>query len=359
MTDRNRVRLLPPALREGDSIGIFSPSSDEAGRFPVRRDRAVLALEELGFRVVFAPGALRTGAYAAGSGRQRAEDLHSLWQAPEVRAVIAAVGGNNCNRLFDLIDYELIASTPKLLIGYSDTTALLTAVWVRTGLTTVMGPQLMPQFGEAGGCLDYTLRSFRSLLSNPRPVGEVMPSTQWTDERGDWTRQDEQLRGLTLTSAPRTLRSGTAVGPAYGANLATLLRLAGTTYWPDLTGHVVLLESSSSALSLLDAQLTQLRQTGVLDRIAGLGFGRFPGTATAERPGAPNGLDSLVREVFDGYAWPIVTGLDIGHTDPMFSVPYGAMAWLEAGDRVRFGFDESAVQSPVAEKADDPRLTYG
>ncbi|MEU4583276.1 S66 peptidase family protein [Kitasatospora aureofaciens] len=353
MTDRTMPRLVPPALHEGDIIGVLSPSSDEAGNFPYRRDRAVRALEKLGLRVVFAPGALRTGAYTAGDARQRADDLHTLWAAAEVKAVIAAVGGNNSNQLLDLVNYELLRSTPKLLVGYSDTTALLTAVWVRTGLTTVMGPQLMPQFGEAGGCFDYTLKTFRSLINGFKPMSDIAPSTWWTDERGDWSAQDEQPRRLIASAGPRTLRAGTAAGPVYGANLDTLLRLAGTPYWPDLTGHVVLLEASSPSLSLLDAQLTQLRQTGALDGIVALGFGRFPGTSHARHPGTPDGIEQMVGDVFQGTTWPIVLGLDFGHTDPMFPVPYGVTALLEADEhRVRFGFSEIAVRAPEKQGGD-------
>ncbi|MGP3683422.1 S66 family peptidase [Streptomyces sp. IBSNAI002] len=337
------TRMLPPALRAGATIGVLSPSSDEAGRFPLRRRRAVRFLESCGFRVKFAPGALRTGPYTAGDAQQRADDLHGLWQDQDVSAVIAAVGGNNSNQLLDLLDFDLIAANPKILVGCSDTCALLTAIWTRCGLTTFMGPQLMPQFGEVGGCLDYTLASFVGVLTRSRPPGVLTYAPAWTDERTDWAAGERVPGGprkLRRNPGPSVLRTGSATGPVHAVNTDTLLRMAGTPYWPDLSGHILLLESSVPSPAVLDAQLTQLRQMGVLDTLAGLGFGRFPGTS--EGPPEPE-PDSLLRGVLRDFRGPVVAGLDIGHTDPMLTVPYGIRTHLSAHQEVRLVFTEAAV----------------
>ncbi|MEU8621222.1 S66 peptidase family protein [Streptomyces sp. NPDC048623] len=324
---RAHARISPPALRPGGTIGIFAPSSDEAGRFPSRADRAARFLRAEGFRVKAAPNAFATGLFTAGPARQRVEDLHSLWADPEVDVVLATVGGNNTNELLDLVDYDFIASCPKILVGYSDTTALLTAVWSRTGLTTFMGPQLMPQFGEVGGCLPYTLASFRKVLGEARPAGPIAPSTQWTDVRGDWSGPDDEPRGLVATSGPRVVKPGAATGPVFAANLDTLLRLAGTRYWPDLKGHVVLLESGDSSPSRLAAQLTQLRHAGVLAGAVGLGLGRFPAAGESSAL-----LADTLRDAFRDFPGPVVADLDIGHTDPMICVPNGIAVSLEASE---------------------------
>ncbi|MEW1639862.1 S66 peptidase family protein [Streptomyces sp. NPDC093801] len=321
------TRILPPALRPGGTIGIFAPSSDEAGRFPARTARAARFLRGEGFRLKPAPNALATGPLTAGSARQRVDDLHCLWADPEVDAVLATVGGNNTNELLDLVDYDLIASRPKILVGYSDTTALLTAVWSRTGLTTVMGPQFMPQFGEVGGCLPYTLASFRKVLGEARPSGPIAPSTQWTDVRGDWSGPDDEPRALVAANGPRVVKPGTAQGPVFAANLDTLLRLAGTRYWPDLTGHVVLLESGDPSPSRLAAQLTQLRHTGLLTAPVGLGLGRFPATGESSAL-----LIATLHDALRDFPGPVVADLDIGHTDPMICVPNGIVVTLEASE---------------------------
>ncbi|TDD14605.1 LD-carboxypeptidase [Nonomuraea diastatica] len=337
-------RVLPPALRPGDTIGVLSPSSDEAARYPRRRLRAAGFLRDHGYQVRFAPSACSTGDYTAGSPEERAEDLHRLFADPSVTAIVTAIGGNNSNQLLDLLDFDLIAANPKLLIGYSDVTALLTAIWWRTGLGVVMGPQLLPQFGEYGGCLDYTMRAWRRTLENPAPAELIDASPAWTDEFLPWDSADDRARATHANAGPWALRPGRATGPLYGANLTTLLRLAGTPYWPDLTGHLLLLESSlETTPSQLDAELTQLRQTGLLNTISAIGFGRFGHERRLNRPAV---LEPVLNRALTGFGGPVVCGLDIGHTDPMFSVPYGLTADIagEPGRPVTVTFVDGAVR---------------
>lgn len=338
--------ILPPALRLGDTIGVVSPASDEAGRFPHRRRRAARFLESCGYRVKFAAHALETGSYTAGDAHRRADDLHALWRDPEVAAVITAVGGNNTNQLLGLVDFGLISANPKILIGASDACALLTAIWTVTGLTTYMGPQLMPQLGEEGGCLPYTATSLIGTLTGIHRAGALVPSTAWTDERTEWAVTEKAPRGprkLRANPGPVTLKGGSATGPVYATNIDTLLRLAGTPYWPDLAGHILLLESSSASTSVLDAQLTQLRQMGVLGGLAGLGFGRFPQTGCGQ---PSDGFTSLLGEVLNDFTGPVVASLDIGHTDPMLTIPYGIRTRLIAQEDVRLELLEPAVVNP-------------
>ncbi|MYY04498.1 MULTISPECIES: S66 peptidase family protein [unclassified Streptomyces] len=320
--------LLPFAPAGGAAVGVLSPSSDEAGRFPRRRDRAVAQLEALGHPVRFGPHALDTGGHTAASAEDRVKDLHALFTDPGVGAVLTAIGGNNTNDMLDLVDYGLLAAHPKPLIGYSDATALLTAVWKHTGLVTVMGPQLLPQFGEPGGCLAYTRESWQRVLGGTAP-GPLAHSTHWTDEFLAWDETDDRARVLRPNPGPTILREGVAEGPLYGANLETLLRLAGTRHWPTTAGHLLLLETSPGITpSQLAAYLTQLRQTGALAGAAAVGFGRF-----AQAGPGDEALNEVLAEGLLGTGHgPVVRDLDIGHTDPMFCVPYGVRAGLTAQD---------------------------
>jgi muramoyltetrapeptide carboxypeptidase len=328
VTPSGRPPLRPAALGGGDVIGVFSPSSDEAGRFPRRRERAAAYLRSLGHPVRFGGHALGIGRYVSAPAAQRVADLHDLFTDPSVGAVVTAIGGNNTNDLLDLVDYDLLAAHPKLLVGFSDATALLTAVWKRTGLVTVMGPQLLPQFGEPGGCLRYTLDSWRRVLGGA-PPGPVAPSVAWTDEFLAWDEADDRRRVMHPNPGPRVLREGDAEGPLYGASLETLLRLAGTDHWPDTAGHVLLLETTPGITpSQLASALTQVRQTGMLSTAAAVGFGRF-GNAGSHRGALHEVLAAGLAASVGG---PVVCDLDIGHTDPMFCVPYGIRARLEARD---------------------------
>jgi muramoyltetrapeptide carboxypeptidase len=334
-------RISPPALYPGDTIGLVSPSSPDAARFPRRFARAIAELQRLGYQVKIAHGTRRDGRYTAGTVAQRLDDLHEMFSDPQVKAVMTSIGGHNANHLLEGLDYDLIAARPKLLIGYSDATALLLAIWRRTGLGVVMGPQLLPQVGEFGGCLEYSARSILHVLGPESRIGPIEPSAEWTDEMLYWDQDDTRLRSLNFNAGPYTLRAGRATGSLVGANLPTLLRLAGTSFWPNLDRAVLLLETNGPKdIAEFDAQLTQLRHLGVLEQVSGIGLGRFPSATRLDR--SPLLVD-VVDEVMGGFNGPIVAGLDVGHTDPMFVVPFGILATLTAGSRVLLTYDEPAV----------------
>lgn len=336
-------RITPSELSPGDTIGLLSPSSPEAARFPRRFARAVHALEALGYSVKLSNNVRCDGLYTAGTPQMRLDDLHELFSDHRVKAIITSIGGSNTNQLLDQLDYRLIASNPKLVIGYSDATALLLAIWQKTGLGVAMGPQLMPQFGEYGGCLDYTVCSLLHLLGPAHGTGVIEPSKTWTDEYLSWDRDDTRPRIQKPNSGPYIIKPGHTTGWLIGANLPTLLRLAGTEFWPDLCGAILLLETTGSAdISEFDAQLTQLRHLGVLSEITGLGFGRFSSESVLDRSPL---LAHLVNEVFSTLEGPVVAGLDIGHTDPMLTVPYGIRATLHAVEDFYLIYDEESVGS--------------
>lgn len=298
-----------------------------AARYPRRRERAIAHLEELGYRVRGGRNWLRDTGHTAGTAGERAADLHELFADEQVKVVMTSIGGYNANQLLDLLDYDLIRSNPKPLVGYSDTTALLVAIWQRTGTSVVLGPQLLPQWGEFGGTLDYTRRFFQQVLGSPEPLGPVLLPPEQVTEFLPWDEADDRPRTVLDAAPARALRMGRATGFLIGGNLETLLSLAGTPYWPELDGAVLLLESTSTDLGRLTAQFTQLRHTGALDRIAGIALGRF----TDPEFDRSEALVELVAEETVGFTGPVVSGLPFGHTDPMLCLPFGARAELTAG----------------------------
>lgn len=331
--------LRPAPLRPGDVIGICSPSMAHAARYPRRRQRAVSHLEELGYRVRGARNWLRDTGHTAGTAAERAADLHELFLDDQVRVIMASIGGYNANQLLDLLDYDLIRANPKPVVGYSDTTALLVAIWQRTGVQVVLGPQLLPQWGEFGGCLEYTRFMFQQVLGSDRPLGPVLLPTEQVTEFLPWDETDDRPRAVFTAAPARALRTARATGFLIGGNLETLLSLAGTSYWPELTGAILLLESTGTDLARLTAQFTQLRQIGVLEQVAGIGLGRFT-DPELDRSGA---LAELVARETAAFAGPVVTGLPFGHTDPMLSIPFGARAELTADQECRLNVLDGAV----------------
>jgi muramoyltetrapeptide carboxypeptidase len=333
--------VLPPRLRPGDTIGIVTPSVPSPATAPRRFQRGIDELERLGFRVRVAANAQGNRGHRSGTIEERLADLHELFGDPGVHAILCAIGGFNSNSLLEALDYELIRANPKLVVGYSDVTALHAAIWAQTGLAVVLGPSLLMQFAEFDGIDAYTWDAWERTLMRPEPAGELGPAREWTDELLRWDEADTRRRERRSNPGPRTIRPGRAEAPVVAANLATLLVLAGTRFWPDLDGALLFVEDDHEEdVARVDRMLTQLRQLGAFERISGLVLGRFP-SACELGPGSP--LDAVVLEATRGFDFPIAADLDFGHTDPMFCLPWGVRARLDARDDVQLALLEPAV----------------
>ena len=333
--------VLPPRLEHGGTIGIVTPSVPSPAMAPRRFERGVAELERLGFAVRVAANARGSRGHRSGTIEERVADLHELFADPAVDAVLCAIGGFNSNSLLEQLDYELIRDNPKVFVGYSDVTALHAGIWSQTGLAVCLGPALLVQLGEFDGVDPYTWDSWERTLMSAGPAGVLASSDSWTDEFLPWDEADTRRRERRTNPGPRTVREGTMEGPVVAGNLTTVLALAGTRFWPSLVGALLCLEDDHNAdVAILDRMLTQLRQLGVFEQVAGLAFGRFT-TASDLGPGSP--LDEVILETTRGFAFPIAADLDFGHTDPMFCLPWGVRARLEAGDEVRVSLLEPAV----------------
>src|SRR5690606_4345875 len=272
-------RLLPMPLAKGDTVALVSPSAATDERLDLRLSQEVM--EALGFRV-------KTGAHfgarrghLAGSDEARAADINAAFADEEVRAVIAVRGGSGAARVLPLLDYEAIRANPKVLLGYSDITALHNAILARTGLVTFHGPNGTGSWN--GFNTDQFERLFfrRELMDYRNPV-----------EAGD---ELVPRRNRTLTIA-----SCKARGELVGGNLTVLTALAGSPYLPDFTGKILFLEDVSEAPYRIDRMLSTLKLMGALGRIAGLIFGE----CTDCDPG--DGYGSLtLDEIFDDHLKPL------------------------------------------------------
>ncbi|WP_298578425.1 LD-carboxypeptidase [uncultured Luteimonas sp.] len=301
-------RLLPMPLAKGDTVALVSPSAATDERLDLRLSQEVM--EALGFRV-------KTGAHfgarrghLAGSDEARAADINAAFADDEVRAVIAVRGGSGAARVLPLLDYEAIRANPKVLLGYSDITALHNAILARTGLVTFHGPNGTGSWN--GFNTDQFERLFfrRELMEYRNPV-----------EAGD---ELVPRRNRTLTIA-----GGKARGELVGGNLTVLTALAGSPYLPDFTGKILFLEDVSEAPYRIDRMLSTLKLMGALDRIAGLIFGE----CTDCDPG--DGYGSLtLDEIFDDHLKPLgipaYRGALIGHIRQQFIVPVGGRVEMDA-----------------------------
>ncbi|WP_335873029.1 S66 family peptidase [Bacillus sp. 2205SS5-2] len=331
---------MPDKLQLGDTIGICSPASGVAALCPRRFQRGIDHIKELGFQVKVATNALKRTDYMAGSIQDRVDDLHELFTDKGVKAIITAIGGYSSHQLLEQLDFNLIQQNPKILLGYSDITSLHLAILKKANLVTYLGPSVLVQFGEFDGLLPFTKKYFFDLLVEGDEVN-YESSDACIYETLMWDEDDDRKRKTVSHTGMKVVKSGQAKGSIVAANLSTLLLLAGTRYFPDMDGVLLCLEDDEEeSPAFLDRFFTQLRQMGVYHQIAGLIIGRFH-----KQVGFKDGqLESLLLRVTDGHVFPIIVGADFGHTDPMYILPNGIKAELNAEQSISFRLLEKAVK---------------
>lgn len=340
--------LKPHHLKKGDTIGLISPAAPLAGLVPHRTEQGVRMLEGLGFKVKLGPNAMKITGYTAGTAEERASDINNFFADPGVKGIISFIGGNHSNQILEYLDFDIIKSNPKVFIGYSDITVLHLALNSMTGITTFYGPAVLTQFAENPKIMEYTKKYFMAAVAQKNPIGAIEPSEEWTDEALNWfTKEDvERPRQLKPNPGWRWLKSGTAQGKLLGGCLASMMHLRGTKYWPNFEKTILFWEISEGEadfslgenVSTIDTHLTDLDLSGTLASIKGMIIGRPYGyNADQEQK-----LVEKILERTKKYSFPILYGVDVGHTDPMITLPIGVEVTVSS-DRNLFEVLESGV----------------
>jgi muramoyltetrapeptide carboxypeptidase len=329
-------------LQPGDTIGIVSPSWGGAGLFPHRVVQGTRYLESLGFNIRIARHALAQQGFVSDTAENRTQDIHELFSAPDIRAVIAAIGGDHSCHLLPHLDFDLIRDHPKIFMGYSDITVLNVAIWKEAGLVTFNGPALLTDFAEFPQMFEYTERYALKALCQTDPIGMVQPSSWWTEEFLDWNEQKDQERPRRRQASPgwTWLKPGRAEGTLIGGCLGSLQHLRGTRYWPNWEGAIFFFETSEEKPSpaTVDAILMDYENMGVFEQLHGLLVGRPMYYSDDEK----QLLREIILERTDRYTFPIVTDMDFGHTAPQFTMPIGCRARIDSTQQ-RFEVIDAAV----------------
>lgn len=324
--------IKPPALKHGDTIGIFSPSWPGSFFLREKYQIGIEKLKSLGLNVVEGELIKRNlhEGYRLGTARERADEFNSLYRDPEVKGLISAIGGYCSGSILPYLDYDYIKANPKIVCGYSDITTLHCALNKMCHLATFYGPAVISSFGETT-LSSYTMDSWCrqvGLLSVNYPL-ELQPPEEWTNEFVDATKQGWQQieKKLFAHGGWEVVNEGQAYGSAFACNLNTLLSLAGTPYWPDLKNRILFLEQMNVSLSQEERQLNQLKLLGVFDEIKALVISR-PENYNDE--GSPLSYVQLLSEITAGKLnYPVIVNFDCGHTVPMLTIPQGAMFKVE------------------------------
>jgi muramoyltetrapeptide carboxypeptidase len=301
----------PERIRSGDVVGVVAPSGVVAED---RLGAGVRVLESLGLRVVAGESVLARQAYLAGSDAARGADLQRMLDDPAIRAVFCARGGFGAQRIIPALDLAAVRRQPKPVVGYSDATALLAAL-VRAGVVGIHGPMVAVDL--ARGLSARSLAHLGRVLADPEYLWEV--------------------------EVPLPIRPGRATGTLLGGTLSVLATTLGTPYAPDLDGAILFLEDVHEWPYRLDRLLTQLRQSGKLEGVAGVVFGTMAACRTLDGVSAVE----VVRDAFAGAPYPVGFGLPAGH-DPAdtgvenLALPFGVEVELDV-DRSRLAALEPAV----------------
>jgi muramoyltetrapeptide carboxypeptidase len=303
----------PPALRPGDTVGIVAPASN--------LKRADLqagcdALRRAGYRPLYFDSILEQDLYFAGSVERRARELEEMFARDDVRAIVCARGGYGANYLLKELDLGKIRAHPKIFVGYSDITTLLTYFHDAGGFITFHGPMAAKDWSHADG---VDLASWHAAMSD---------TTAWE---------------VALGAGVRGLVEGDALGISYGGCLSILVASLGTPYEIRTAGTILFLEDLAARPYQIDRMLMQLKLAGHFDGVRGIVFGQMLNCVQSENQGYT--LEDVVTRIVGGLGVPVAFGVRSGHvTSSNITLPFGVRAKLSVrGAHVALRILESAV----------------
>lgn len=319
-------KILPSKLTADKKIGIIAPA-DPVGsvcsKYVIRRGYKYL--KDRGFSVVEGESVKKiTKKHVAGSVQLRAADIHNFIKRNDVGCIMAFWGGFNTNQLLDQLDYNLIKNNPKIIIGYSDVTALTTAITVKTGLVTFSGPGIISFIKP--NPFPYTWDYFDKTCINPEEKIVIKASKEYADDLY-FLRKDDDHRIIKKNEGIKIFKRGNVRGEIIVGNLQTLLVLNGTEYAPDLSQKILFVEEDeTSTPAHVDRFICQCKQLGWFDKIKGLVFGRFTEYSQFSKN---DSFEDILKEYFSEAKFPILYNADFGHSDPMITIPNGGTCSIE------------------------------
>lgn len=308
------------------TIGIFSPSMPISVYYPNRFNRAVNFLKQQGIEVVYGNLTNFSDGYRSGDAKQRANEFNELLYNEEVDCILATIGGMNTNSILPYIDYEYIKKNPKLIVGYSDVSALLNAIYAKTGVHTVYGPTLMSAFGEIGPLANACFTYFSKLFIEGQILPHVIPKPHaYSDEHVDWETQSDMKK--LYRNQWKTVRNGIVKGRLIISNLGTLAYTYGSEYFPEIKqGDILAIEDTMDNPMQVERSYAHLKLCGIFDKLGGIIVGKH---ASYDDLGTKKQPEDLLLEFIENDI-PVLAQVDIGHTLPVLSLPIGSIITLDA-----------------------------
>ncbi|OOG43467.1 hypothetical protein B0E51_01260 [Rhodanobacter sp. C05] len=327
-----RRPVVPAPWRRGMKAGIVNPSGNAAVIHGNRLSTGILHLaEDLGGGVLCTVPDQPFNSYRALSPQAAANELHGYFKRADVALILCSIGGFTTNAVLKYIDWDILRASPKHICGYSDATALLLAIKAMTNQVVLMGPALMPQWGDPRGPMPFTRQSFMNAITLSGGSWLSRPSSEWVDPRIPWDgNPPESIHELIKRPTSwRALRSGTATGQLVGGNVETLNMLIGTPYLPSFRQSLLFLEATGAEAHppRFHRALVHMRDAGLLDDVRAVLLGRSPELTV-------DGVDlveSILLDVFPSQDVPVVIDVDFGHTEPALTIPFGLVGTITCG----------------------------
>ncbi|HZW38864.1 MAG TPA: LD-carboxypeptidase [Ignavibacteriaceae bacterium] len=300
--------IKPPKIKKGDKIGIIAPGSfiTEAELEDSKKN-----LTELGFIPIPSKNILAKKGYLGGEDKLRADDVNEMFADKSIKGIMCARGGYGCARILPMLDYNVIKSNPKVLVGYSDITALLYGIFSKTGLVCFHGPVGISTFNP------FSVTYFNDVLVDTHENLTLISQKEEKEEDGSL----------------KIIRSGKGQGQLVGGNLSIVVSLIGTEFDIDTTGKIVFIEEVGEEPYRIDRMLTQMIQAGKFKNAAGIALGVFskcePKKNGPEFPQSFTLFEVLEDRLYD-LNIPVLYGMSFGHITNKFTLPFGILAELDS-----------------------------
>jgi muramoyltetrapeptide carboxypeptidase len=311
--EQTLIKIKPQALKAGDTVAISSPAGAVWDENQIEKFSDIL--KSFGFKVVIGKTLKEKFGYFAGSDELRAAEINELFANKTIKGIFCMKGGWGCARILNKLDYKIIKENPKVLIGFSDITALLLAITSKTGLITFHGP-----VGNSGWN-EFTKNVFTNIVMTKKqfsfpenPIGE---------------------------DKIYTIHPGKVSGELVGGNLTVLSSLIGSEYLPNWKNKILFLEEAKEEPYSIDRMLTQLKLSGVLDSISGFVFGKCA-KCLAEEPLKAFTFHEVILQHIQPLNIPAYYGAMIGHIENKLTIPLGISAMMDA-DKGILSLEESSV----------------
>jgi muramoyltetrapeptide carboxypeptidase len=318
--------ILAPRLSKDKAIGVIAPASPVAGRLPEAFiERGYDYLQKKGYSVIVGESVKKSSLRSHNSIENRVDDIHKFVKNNNIGCIMSYWGGLNSNQLLEYLDYDLIRNNPKIIIGFSDMTAITTAITKKTGLVTFSGPAVL-SFSKPEP-FDYTWNYFETVCIRGDDNVKIIPSFEYADDLF-YLRKDDDYRIMKKNYGIKVFSKGKAKGEIVAGNMQTLLALSGTSFMPEVSGKILFLEDDETCSpALISRFFQQFKDIGWFEKISGIIIGRF---TEQSKFTFDNSLEKLLEEYFQDTEIPILYDVDFGHSDPIITIPNGGYANIDA-----------------------------